>query len=359
MISRYRRFQGWDYSKGASLFITITTEPRRMVFGRVENGSMVLSDFGRAARDAIEAIPNLNPGISIFGHVVMPDHVHFNVHVAPALDAPLKILGNAIRRFKNHTTKLAKLADRRSAIITAAELGQAYKADGVSRGVNCTAYSGDGRSVIGQLWQQGYHDRLCLTRRFIDSTERYIAYNPLKWELMHGTHRCLRIIEPIDSPRFNADDYWKGVGNVSLLAPEKKMLALRVSRDIRTAAQISHLVKRMGDAVSKGYVIISGFISKGEQAVRDMLCGMHAAQFIRMRPSCIPNARFKPESRYVQAFGEGRYLEIGMGNDEVEFGRGACLDLNAEIIEIATAGAGLAIYWKADGPHVLAGHRLA
>ena len=41
-------------------------------------------------------------------------------------------------------------------------------------------------------------------------------------------------------------------------------------------------------------------------------------------------------------------------NDETEFGRRACLDLNAEIIEIATSGEGLALYWKGDGPRVLA-----
>lgn len=41
-------------------------------------------------------------------------------------------------------------------------------------------------------------------------------------------------------------------------------------------------------------------------------------------------------------------------NVETEFGRRACLDLNAEIIEIATSGEGLALYWKAAGPQVLA-----
>ncbi len=39
--------------------------------------------------------------------------------------------------------------------------------------------------------------------------------------------------------------------------------------------------------------------------------------------------------------------------DEVEFGRRACLDLNAEAVEIATAASGMAIYWKADGPYII------
>ena len=101
-------------------------------------------------------------------------------------------------------------------------------------------------------------------------------------------------------------------------------------------------------------MIISGFISKGEKAVRDMLCIRHHARFIRILPSCIPNRRFRPESIYAEAFADNRYLEIAQGDDETEFGRAACLDLNAEIIEIATAASGLAIYWQPDGPHVLA-----
>ena len=110
----------------------------------------------------------------------------------------------------------------------------------------------------------------------------------------------------------------------------------------------------MENAVEKGYAVISGFISKGERAVRDMLCRRNDARFIRVLPSCIPNCRFRPESVYVAPFAETRYLEIAKGNDEVEFSRRACLDLNSEITEIATSGAGLALYWKAAGLQVLA-----
>ena len=118
-IRRYRRFKGWDYAKGASLFITIATAPRRALFGKVREGVVVLSPLGEKVKDALEAIPRLNPGILLFGHVVMPDHVHFNCALLPGLREPLKVLGNAVRRFKNYTTKEAKmgaLAEHSSAI---------------------------------------------------------------------------------------------------------------------------------------------------------------------------------------------------------------------------------------------------
>ena len=357
-IKRYRRFKGWDYEKGTSLFITIATEPRRALFGRIVNGAMALSPLGEKVKEAVEAIPLLNPGILLFGHVVMPNHIHFNCALVPGLREPLKVLGNAIRRFKNYTTKLAKmaalagLAEHSSAI----KSGEAIKSGSSGFG---RVSRFDGQTGFGQLWQQGYHDYILLSREMIDSTERYIAYNPMKWEVMYGADHALRVVEPLASPRLNIGDYWKGVGNLALLGEDFKMVSLRISRQVASPAAIAKVVRRLEAAVDKGYVIISGFISRGEKAVRDMLCRRRDAQFIRVLPSCIPNRRFKPESIYVKPFSEGRYLEIGRGNDEVAFGRGACLDINAEIIEIATAGEGLAIYWKGDGVHVLAEHSSA
>lgn len=63
-IGRYRRFHGWDYSRGASLFITIATEPRRAVFGQVAGSGVALSPLGAIVAEALEAMPRLNPGIA-------------------------------------------------------------------------------------------------------------------------------------------------------------------------------------------------------------------------------------------------------------------------------------------------------
>jgi REP element-mobilizing transposase RayT len=317
---------------------------------------MVHSELGGIVAESLQKMPVLNPGISLHGWVVMPDHVHFNCHLAAGLDEPLKVLGNAIRRFKNYTTKMAKrLVEHSSTIFTGAsnsiDPAITTTSGGLAKGK--AGYgreaSEDGRTAFGQygqFWQQGYHDHLCLSRNFIDSTERYIAYNPMKWELMHGYDDCLRIVEPLISPRLDPADWWKGVGNTGLLGNGEKIVALRVSRKVNTPSGIADVVDRMEKAVAKGYVILGGFISPGEKAVRDMLCRNSNAKFIRILPSSIPNRRFRPESQYIEPFAQGRYLEIAKGNDEVNFDRSACLDLNDEIVKIAKSGEGCALYVK-------------
>ena len=317
-IKYYRRYHGYDYSKGASLFVTMATEPRRALFGRIENAAVVLSDLGRLVLESMEAIPRFNPGIRLFEHVLMPDHLHMNLRIEAGLDEPLQVLGAAMRKFKTYTTTLARKA-----------LG------------------------LPKLWQQGYHDRICVSRRFIDAITRYIRYNPLKYELMYKQPECMHIREPLDSARLDADSFWKGMGNVALLDEANKLLALRVSRKV-AARNLPHVISRIEDAVRAGYTLVSGFISPGEKAVRDMLLENKAAKFIHILPSCMKNGH-RPDSRYLQPLAEGRFLEIAEGNDETEFGRGVCLALNDEIAAMAKAGAGGALYWREDGPRFTQG----
>ena len=217
-IRRYRRFKGWDYTKGASLFITIATEPRRPLFGEIKGGRVVLTPLGEKVAEALEAMPRLNPGLRLFGWAVMPDHVHFNCALVAGLEEPLKVLGWAIRRFKNYTTALAKRSlglVEHSSTIKSMATGLRYS----DRFDGQTAF-GQSQTAFGQLWQQGYHDYILLSRSMIDSTERYIAYNPMKWELMYGEGGGLRVVEPLSSPRLDLGDYWKGVGNIALLSPQ-------------------------------------------------------------------------------------------------------------------------------------------
>ena len=212
-IKRYRRFQGWDYSRGASLFITIATSPWRAIFGQEVGGEMKLSPLGEEALFSLESMPRYNPGLFLFGRVVMPDHIHFNCHIEAGLKEPLKFLGNAVRRFKNHLTSFARqMAKDRPNVVWPS-------------GVQ---HNPDGQAELGltTIWQQGYHDRLLPSEAIMKATERYIAYNPAKWELMKNCPAALRIKEPLDSLRLDPSEYWKGVGNSSLLEESNKIVSL-------------------------------------------------------------------------------------------------------------------------------------
>ena len=45
-----RRFRGYDYAHGGTMFVTTCLEPRRPLFGRVDHERVALSEAGEIAK---------------------------------------------------------------------------------------------------------------------------------------------------------------------------------------------------------------------------------------------------------------------------------------------------------------------
>lgn len=309
----FRRYRGYDYVRGASLFVTIVTEPRAGLFGRVVNAAVELSPLGQVVAESLASMPRRVPCVALYGWVVMPDHIHCRVHLRAGLEKPLETLGAFFSRFKSYTTRCSWDHGRK-----------------------------------GKLWQQGYHDRLCSTRPFIESVERYIHYNPLKYELGYNQPDFLRIREPLDAARLDPETFWKGVGNERLLDADRLLLGLRVSRRLDSPGQIVRVVSRCRDAAAAGYTVVSGFISPGEKAVRDALIAMPGASLVQILPDAMPHG-YVPDSLYLEAIRDWRVLILAKGNEEAPFSRALCDALNGDVVNIASAGQGLAVYWTPEG----------
>ena len=332
-LAHYHRFPFYDYSRGASLFASISTEPRRRLFGEViAPGAMKLSPFGEEVLKAIEFTFAKAPGFALFGHTVLPDHCHFRFYLEPGVEnaKAAALINSVVGRFKSYTTHLYQ-----------------------------KKYGG-----VGVLWQEGFHDWLCMSRDMIDSVERYIAYNALKWWLRNGGGRALMALhEPLKSPRLGQSEYWRGIGAVGLLeigdrggspalegelasavsnsrpsagGEPRPMVSLRVSRRC-SANDVSEVVRRIS-AKAGEITIISGFISPGERAVLDALLANPAARLVKVSPYALPHD-YAPPVTLMPAISEGRLAIIARGNSPEEISRAACLDYNARIIDIADKSA--------------------
>ena len=154
-IHRYRRFKDWDYSRGASFFITLSLDERKPLFGQVHDGIVCLSELGREVLASLERIPVLEPAITLYGHVVMPDHVHFILEqpVCQAGDhigAPLREI---VSWFKTMTT------------------------NDYIRHVKRGEYA----PFEGRLWQRNYYEHVIRNEEDYLQTAAYIEGNPTRW----------------------------------------------------------------------------------------------------------------------------------------------------------------------------------
>lgn len=268
-IKRYRRFQGYDYSRGASLFITISLARRFPAFGSVDGDHVALSPVGEALAETMRMELTRHPCLAVRSSVIMPDHIHFRITIAAGTPDPLRDFG----RFLNNIKRWSKWK--------AAKLGVEIE------------------------WQQGAHDRICASREINETVDLYIANNPRKWSLMHGPHPPLAVIEPFDSPRLPETEWWTAVGNTALFGEDRHVAALRLSRRLAPQGHAA-VIQRCMAAAARGWVLASTFISPCEQALFAALAkaGLPA---IKAVPDALATV-YRPKGLETAAFAAGRLL---------------------------------------------------
>jgi putative transposase len=143
-------------------FVTICTQGRLPLFGRIVGGEMVLNDAGCVAEQCWRAIPEHFPRAFLDEFVVMPNHVHGIIRLgtdeAGANDhLPLRVaqpphgtsqtVGAIVRGFKIGVTRWFKANKKQAAV-----------------------------------WQRNYYEHIIRNEAAYLEIAEYIQTNPLRWE---------------------------------------------------------------------------------------------------------------------------------------------------------------------------------
>lgn len=156
------RLKEYDYSKTGYYFVTLCTENGKEYFGKIENGKMVLSQYGEIAEKFWKEIPEHYDKVEMDEYVIMPNHIHGiliinnekeirteRCSVPTNTKRPYGLLSKIIKSFKNAVIMevLRKLDDRNFG------------------------------------WQRSFYDHVIRNEESLYEIRKYIAQNPLKWEL--------------------------------------------------------------------------------------------------------------------------------------------------------------------------------
>ena len=180
------RLTGYDYSLPGYYFVTICTQERKNILGKIVNEEMVLNKIGKMINQWWQKLPEKFINVSLDEYIVMPNHLHGivvinengqtygssngrthgsapteNVNsivvgvdpcVDPSPDRPPS-LGKIIQWFKTMTTNR------------------------YIRGVKNNHWL----SFNKRLWQRGFYEHIIRNETELVKIQEYINLNPLMW----------------------------------------------------------------------------------------------------------------------------------------------------------------------------------
>ena len=142
------RLKDFDYSSSNMYYITICTEDRRKLLGKIHensNAHMILAPYGQIVKKHIDQIENYY-NVTVSKYIIMPNHIHLLILVeakSGELPRQTMMIPKMIAAFKKFTSK---------------EIGF-------------------------NLWQKSYYDHIIRNETDYREIWEYIDENPAKWAL--------------------------------------------------------------------------------------------------------------------------------------------------------------------------------
>ena len=211
-VARPRRLREYDYSQDGAYALTICTDWRKQLFGRVRNGRMVLNSAGRAVEGVWNELPVHYPHVALDVFVVMPDHVHGIVVLVGGDSAAGSESGPALgsatvgsrpeeagykpaptpdevptgSRLEEAGWKPAPTQDEARTQEGAPTKTRRHGVSEVVRGFK--TYSGRRVNAVRGMpgtavWQRGFYEHVVRNDEDLNRIREYIAGNPLRWWL--------------------------------------------------------------------------------------------------------------------------------------------------------------------------------
>jgi putative transposase len=167
------RLPDFDYTSPGAYFITLIAHNRKMLFGDVVNGVMVLNDLGRIVEKEWENSIEIRIPWEFPIHVTMPNHFHGIVRIVEEsgqIIHPLPVAG--------HSCAPLQKGERRPLYRFPRSLGS-FVAGFKSA---CTVKINTFRGTHGTpVWERDYYERIIEFEEQADSLYGYIEGNPSNW----------------------------------------------------------------------------------------------------------------------------------------------------------------------------------
>jgi len=163
---KLNRLKDYDYYQDGFYFVTICTKNREEIFGKIDDGKMILNEYGEIAKNCWLDLPNHYQNCVLDEFIVMTNHVHGIIIIENNIGIP--VVGNGLKPFptKPFPTKNHGLS----------EIIRGFKTFS-AKYINLKS----GEKIF--QWQKSFYDHIIRNEISLNNIRDYIINNPLKWDL--------------------------------------------------------------------------------------------------------------------------------------------------------------------------------
>ena len=161
------RLRCFDYSQSGYYFLTICTQDKKCIFGRIHNGEMILNECGRIARDEWLNTISVRKNIELLEFVVMPNHFHAIVQIC---------------RGVLHTPYANEYSPDNFEKFQMGVCNTPLRSPSQTIGSVVRGYKGAvSKQIGGSIWQRNYWEHIIRDEKDYIKHANYIMNNPRTW----------------------------------------------------------------------------------------------------------------------------------------------------------------------------------
>ena len=310
--SMQRRCVDHDYTARRMYMITMVTEERKALFGKVVGRSeavapsegvphIELSPLGEAVKRIWQTIGGHHPEVKVVALQMMPDHLHAILFVREKMEKPL---GKVILGVKQACNRAFREVIPEEVVAVAQQHAQRERGNGL-------------------LFAKGFNDQILMRDGQLERWKNYLMDNPRRLLMKRENPDLFRVQRGL----VYAGLSFSAIGNRFLLERPVK-LQVQCSRSI-SDEELKTKLQDCLRAARQGAVLVSPAISQGEKAI------MRAAfeeglPLIYLQENGFTDLA-KPGGKRMEACAKGQLLILAPWehhNEKIAIKRGLCLKLN-------------------------------
>ena len=173
-----RRLQGWDYSSNGYYFLTIVTQHRICLLGKIESNLIYLSDIGKIVKREFLKSFEIRKELFLDEYIIMPNHLHMIV-ILNKNNGIVETHGRAFLHYRQQQQKFYRLPKSISSFMAGFKSAVNTKINDYidAHNINLEKFN-----KSNHFFQPNYFDRIIRNETEYQRIKNYIKQNPLKWE---------------------------------------------------------------------------------------------------------------------------------------------------------------------------------